>query len=72
MDYSKKTLGELLSHSNDTIKRNAISILKQLQKDTESIEIARHERQHLKIQRWGEQHPDFHTKEHMEWLKKNQ
>lgn len=32
MDYSKKTLGELLSHANDIIKRNAISILKQLQR----------------------------------------
>ena len=32
MDYSKITLGELLSSENQTIKRNAISILKQLQK----------------------------------------
>jgi hypothetical protein len=31
-DYSKKTLGELLSSSDITIKRNAISILKTLQK----------------------------------------
>lgn len=31
MDYTKITLGELLSSKNDTIKRNAISILKQLQ-----------------------------------------
>lgn len=30
-DFTKKTLGELLSSSNDTIRRNAISILKQLQ-----------------------------------------
>lgn len=30
-DYSKITLGELLSSENETIKRNAISILKQLQ-----------------------------------------
>ena len=32
MDYSKITLGELLSSDNETIKRNAISILKQFQK----------------------------------------
>lgn len=32
MDYSKITLGELLSSSNETIKRNATGILKQLQK----------------------------------------
>lgn len=31
MDYSKLTLGELLSSGNETIKRNAVSILKQLQ-----------------------------------------
>ncbi len=31
MNYTKITLGELLSHANETIKRNAISILKQLQ-----------------------------------------
>jgi len=31
MDYSKITLGELLSSDNETIKRNAISVLKQLQ-----------------------------------------
>lgn len=32
MDYSKLTLGELLSSDNETIKRNAISILKTFQK----------------------------------------
>lgn len=32
MDYTKYTLGELLTHTNDTIKRNAMSILKTLQK----------------------------------------
>ena len=32
MDYTNITLGELLSSENDTIKRNAVSILKQLQK----------------------------------------
>ena len=38
MDYSKKTLGEMLSSANDTIKRNAVSILKQLQrKKDESV-----------------------------------
>lgn len=31
MDFTKITLGELLSHPNETIKRNAISILKTLQ-----------------------------------------
>jgi hypothetical protein len=31
-DYTKTTLGELLSSTNETIKRNAISILKELQK----------------------------------------
>jgi hypothetical protein len=33
MDYSKITLGELLSSDNETIKRNAVGILKKLQKD---------------------------------------
>ena len=33
MNYTKITLGELLSHTNDIIKRNAMSILKQLQKN---------------------------------------
>lgn len=33
MDYSKLTLGELLSSDDNTIKRNAISILKQLHKE---------------------------------------
>ena len=32
MDYSKLTLGELLSSENETIKRHATGILKQLQK----------------------------------------
>lgn len=32
MDYTKLTLGELLTHTNETIKRNAMSILKTLQK----------------------------------------
>lgn len=32
-DFTKKTLGELLSDNNETIRRNAISILKQLQKE---------------------------------------
>ena len=36
------------------------------------LELDRYERQHQKIQNWGEQHPDFHTKEHMAWLKKHQ
>ena len=33
MDYSKITLGELLSSENKAIRRNAIGILKQLQKN---------------------------------------
>ena len=37
MDYSKITLGELLSHANETIRRNAMSILKTLQRN-EDIE----------------------------------
>jgi len=32
MNFSTITLGELLSHANETIRRNAISILKQLQR----------------------------------------
>ena len=32
MNYSNITLGELLSSENETIKRNAMSILKQLQR----------------------------------------
>lgn len=32
MNYTTITLGELLTHSNETIKRNAMSILKTLQK----------------------------------------
>ena len=32
MDYSKLTLGELLSSDNQAVKRNAVGILKQLQK----------------------------------------
>ena len=31
LDYSKLTLGELLSSKKETIRRNAIAILKQLQ-----------------------------------------
>ena len=39
MDYSKINLGQLLSSENETIKRNAVSILKQLQKElSEKIE----------------------------------
>ena len=32
MNYTDKTLGELLSSTNETIRRNAISILKEMQK----------------------------------------
>ncbi len=34
MNYTTLTLGELLTHTNETIKRNAMSILKTLQKGT--------------------------------------
>ena len=34
INYTELKLGELLSSANDTIKRNAVSILKQLQKKT--------------------------------------
>jgi hypothetical protein len=33
MNFANITLGELLSNQNETIKRNAFSILKQLQKE---------------------------------------
>jgi DNA polymerase III gamma/tau subunit len=39
MDYSKITLGELLSSENETIKRNAVSILKVLQNNPKKITI---------------------------------
>ena len=32
MDYTNITLGELLTSTNETIRRNAMSILKQLQR----------------------------------------
>jgi hypothetical protein len=32
MDFTNVTLGQLLSHGNEIIKRNALSILKQLQR----------------------------------------
>lgn len=35
IDYTKITLGELLSHFNILIRRNALSILKLLQKNNE-------------------------------------
>lgn len=35
MNYTKLTLGELLGSQNETIKRNAMSILKTLQKSEE-------------------------------------
>ena len=35
MNYSKIILGEMLSSENETIKRNAVSILKALQKKKE-------------------------------------
>ena len=37
IDYSKLTLGELLSSNDKMIRRNAISILKQFQKTHEAI-----------------------------------
>ncbi len=35
MDYSKTTLGEMLSSDNETIKRNAVAVLKVLQNSGE-------------------------------------
>lgn len=40
-DITQKTLGELLSDENEIIRRNAISILKQLQKNVEENYSAR-------------------------------
>lgn len=40
MNFSLITLGELLSHKNEIVRRNALSILKQLQKRRD-LEIAR-------------------------------
>jgi hypothetical protein len=40
MDYTKLTLGELLSSTDEIIKRNATSILKQLQRaEAKKIEV---------------------------------
>ena len=36
MNFANVTLGELLSHTNDIIKRNALSILKQLQRERDA------------------------------------
>lgn len=33
-DYTRATLGELLAHDNEIIRRNSMSILKQLTKNT--------------------------------------
>ena len=43
MDYTKITLGECLSSNNETVKRNAMSILKQLQKQDAICEHCNHE-----------------------------
>lgn len=40
MDYSKLTLGELISFNNAIIKRNAMSILKQLQNNAQALQEA--------------------------------
>ena len=45
MDYSKITLGEMLSSPNEAIKRNAIGIMKQYQKcghDKRDLVFSRH------------------------------
>ena len=39
MDYSNLTLGELLSSENETIRRNALSILKTLQRNHYSLSV---------------------------------
>lgn len=62
MDYTKITLGELLSHWNNTIQRNATSILKELQ---------RRELYLRSVQNFGEQHPYFHSDEMKEYRKRN-
>ena len=36
-DYTKLTLGQLLAHANETIKRNAMSILKTLQREEKEV-----------------------------------
>jgi len=62
MDYTNITLGELLSHGNETIKRNAMSILKTLQQ----CEIY-----YRKVQNFGEQHPDFNSREMEAYRQRN-
>ena len=48
MDYTKITLGEILSSSDEIIRRNAMSILKQLQKNEKNAgERGKHEKQNL-------------------------
>lgn len=71
MDYTKITLGALLTCQNETIKRNAMSILKELQKKGYAV-VDDHEEYHRHVQNFGEQHPAFHTKEHKQWLKGKQ
>lgn len=39
MNFSLITLGELLSSQNEIIKRNAFSILKQLQKERDNTQV---------------------------------
>jgi hypothetical protein len=61
MNYTSITLGELLSNENETIKRNAISILKQLQKRKENDE--------MPIYHYGDSYPNFVGKLH-DWKNK--
>lgn len=54
MDYSKITLGEMLSSENETIKRNAIAVLKVLQKEKTELSLPKQMRcQHHFIEKRG-------------------
>lgn len=54
MNFTHYTLGEALSSSNETIKRNAFSILKQLQKQRDA-ELYKHTQK----QKLNETYPDL-------------
>ena len=48
MNYTSLTLGELLSSDNPAIKRNAVGILKQLQKDKPQTDLYQNGKDNLK------------------------
>jgi hypothetical protein len=58
MDYSKLTLGQLVSSQNETIRRNALSILKTMQRTGYAIEKAHGGTREV----WGEGYNDPATK----------